>query len=299
MKQCTRIRNQVKTASLLEATKKGSDMTTPLFSNLDEVLSLAGNTTVYRKTLSTLIAKLDDPDSDSKSIAEVLSNDSVLSASVMKVANSAYYGMSGRVTSLPSAISMLGFLTIRSLGVAALLKSTSSLSKGNNDHLILAGIATALASQQEEEEEVQVATVTCAGLLVEIGKTILKGFNNTNYNYGVLLIEREGEENDEGDEDEEKIIALEREIFGFDHCQVGGQLLRRWNFPEEICQAVENHAKQESNTLLEAIIQRAAHLLPLYKSSVKETTATEDNPLSKVFISAQEFIEEYLSVLSV
>ncbi len=264
-----------------------------MFSTLDEALSYLDNPTPYRNSISNLLAKLDDSDANSRDVAEALANDSMLSASVMKIANSAYYGMSGRVGSLPSAVSVLGFLTIRSLGIAALLNSSIGSNSLNVDHLILAGLSTAIASEMGDDL-VPVATATCVGLLADIGLLMLKNKHVPEYDYALLSLSRKNDV----ENIEVEIMEIEREIFGFDHCQIGGHLLRAWSFPEDICQAVESHSRDESNVPLEQVVQRAVRLLPLYKEvkSRNIEDCKDGDPTYKLFCETRSFINEYLAI---
>lgn len=266
-----------------------------MFETLDEALLYLDNPTPYRHAISVLLAKLDDPDADSKGVADILANDSVLSASIMKIANSAYYGMSGRVRSLPSAISVLGFMTIRSLGIAALLNSSATSNNLDIDHLVLAGLSTAIAL--ESDEDIPAATATCVGLLADIGRIMLRNKNIKAYEDALVALSQREDVEDY----ELSLIEIEKEIFGFDHCEIGSHLLKSWNFPDDICQAVKNHGYTSSKVALERTIQRAVRLLPEYKSAIaievleEEDAEADLDETQKLFLETKEFIDEYLA----
>src|SRR6476469_9007803 len=83
---------------------------------LESIQELAGQ----RPVAARIIAVSDAEDSDAKKLANILATDVALAGRVMKLANSAYFGMRGRVTSLQFAVTVVGFTTVRTMATVAL-----------------------------------------------------------------------------------------------------------------------------------------------------------------------------------
>ena len=74
----------------------------------------------HRPVAARLVAAADAEETDARSLAAILGADVALSGRVMKLANSAYFGMRGRVTSLQLAVTVVGFTTVRTMATVAL-----------------------------------------------------------------------------------------------------------------------------------------------------------------------------------
>src|SRR3712207_6390180 len=71
-------------------------------------------------TAAQIVSMVDSDDTDARTLARILTSDVALAGRVMKLANSAYFGMRGRVTSLQVAVTVVGFPTVRTMATVAL-----------------------------------------------------------------------------------------------------------------------------------------------------------------------------------
>ena len=171
----------------------------------------------------------------SEELQNLIRTDQALTAKVLRIANSAMFGMRREVVTLTQAMLTLGFLTARSVVVAASVKNLFSRGTvGPHDRTLwehalvtaIAGSAFSKAMRFPETEE-----VFLAGLMHDIGKTLL----SLKYPepYGALLdrvIQQEGDG-----------LTLELEAFGFDHAMVGEALFGFWNIAKSTQAAVRWH----------------------------------------------------------
>ncbi len=170
-------------------------------------------------------------------IAEILSRDQALSARVLRLANSAFYGLSRRVTSLNESVVVLGTRTVKNLAmVAATYPWMSKPLKGYGlepKQMWYHSFGTALGAQlvAKVSRKCDDQTAFTAGLLHDVGKVALCVWIDEKLKAIIYYAEREGITFDEA----------ERKILGYDHCQVGEQLAINWNLPEEIVKAVRYH----------------------------------------------------------
>ena len=175
-------------------------------------------------TVATRVIRLSAAsDTSAEELQNLIRMDQALASQVLKVANSAMFGMVREVTTLTQAIMTLGFFTTRSVVLAASVKNlftrgpVAPQERTLWEHALvtaLTGSAFSRALQFPETEE-----VFLAGLMHDIGKSVLA--LKFPEGYGALL-RRVGGGEGHG-------LLLELDTFGFDHAQVGEALLHSWN----------------------------------------------------------------------
>jgi len=176
-----------------------------------------------------------DPDSTTEDLQKVISTDQALTVQILKIANSAMFGMMREVRTVSQAIMTLGFSTIKSVVIASSAKNLYSRgSVGLQDRLLWEhALTTAMAgrgfARQLRFPRAEEAFV--GGLLHDIGKSVM-GIKFPE-RYGALIRQVYNEETD--------MLHLELDTFGFDHCMVGEALLRTWNLAESLEAAVRWH----------------------------------------------------------
>lgn len=184
--------------------------------------------------VATKIMKLneDDESISSQNLAKLISLDPYLSASILKIANSALYSRRSRIKELDTAVNLIGFKKIKTM--VLLLAGASLLKKNNNaffyqlfwQHSIVSAficrdIAESLNPEENSDE------FFTAALIHRIGEVPLYLSNTEKY---LELIE----ENKGGDY---ILSQLEQEMFNANSCQIGGALLEFWDFPESFVKA--------------------------------------------------------------
>jgi putative nucleotidyltransferase with HDIG domain len=166
-------------------------------------------------------------------LANKISRDQAIVARVLRVANSPFFGLSGQIGSISEAISVLGFNNLRGLVMAASIINAFPHT-GKFDwaafwrHSIGAAVcAKSLAKRVGLNPE----TAFTAGLLHDIGKLVM----------GVYFpqVFEQAHEFDDGSSVES--LQAERAALGLDHAALGGEVAKRWNFPQAIREAVELH----------------------------------------------------------
>jgi len=164
------------------------------------------------------LKKLDDPKSNAQDVADKLAKDEGLVLRILRLANSAYYGLPRRITSVSEAIALLGFKTVKSIVLAASVYKFMdgaftgyALDRGElwKHSLSVAFSARHIAKRFKDvdDEEAYVA-----GMVHDIGKIVLNDYVRFGYSIIVKLVE----------EDKMPFMDAERQVLGFDHAQVGG-----------------------------------------------------------------------------
>ena len=199
-----------------------------------------------------------DPDSSSEDLQKVIATDQALTTQILKISNSAMFGMMREVKTLSQAIMTLGFSTIKSVVIASSAKNLYARgSVGLQERLLWEhSLVTALSSRAfaKSLRFPRVEEAFLAGLMHDIGKSVM-GLKFPD-RYGTMIRQVYNQEADG--------LELELETFGFDHCMVGEALLRAWNLAESLADAVRWHhhpAEAPDNTRnLAAIVALGNHL---------------------------------------
>jgi len=207
-------------------------------------------------TLPLIVSKLtelvNNPNTSANDIQYVLVKDQALSARVLKLVNSAFYGFSQRISSISHAIVILGFNTIKNVALTAsvfdMFKGEGQLDKeGFWMHSIaVAGTARLVAKRFRLPT---VEDIFIAGLLHDVGKIVLDQFAHDDYEKVLGLVK----------EKNMLIMDAELEVLEMTHAQVGAHLATHWHLPPALVQMIGLHHKPE----LAADITRATFCIHL------------------------------------
>lgn len=186
-----------------------------------------------------LLACMDQEGLDMQVLAGKLALDQSLSAKTLRLANSSFYGMPSRVTTIQQAVAVLGMHNIRTLVTACSVTGSFQAVAGSSfdmaafwrHSVATASCARALARHLRQNPD----TAFIAGLLHDLGTLVLA----TRYPNEFELAEAHRVQHDCYQQE------AEQALFGFDHAGVGGALAAHWQFPQQIQYAVASHHKPQ------------------------------------------------------
>lgn len=202
---------------------------------LDRIVSAIGDLPATPAIISALTGLTSDVNSDVERITKAIQADQSLTAKVLKLSNSSFYGRAREVKTVKEAILILGFMTLHSLVIAT---ATHSLYQKNArdktvdklwEHSLATAIACRLIAQTVMHPAVEEAFI--GGLLHDIGKLVLAHKMTDYYRAIVQKVEETGG----------KFLEFEEAEFGFNHAMIGMLLLQKWSFPDLLCEAVLHH----------------------------------------------------------
>jgi len=178
--------------------------------------------------------------SDYSSINElesIVSQDQSFSTRILKIANSPYYGRGKSIDTISTAIIIIGFNSVKSLVMAASLKDLHRKSglfeQQHWEHSL--GVSMAASLLAAETKMVMPEDLITGGLIHDVGKIVI---NNSMPDQYSLVIEKVYEE-------KVPSIAAEDDILGFNHCNVGGLIARKWKLPRNLEAVIEYHHAEQ------------------------------------------------------
>lgn len=176
--------------------------------------------------------RADEP--DFRRVGQLIGSDVALAASVLKVANSSFYGLSTKVASVQQALTLLGLGTATQLVTGLLLRQAFAGAAGPAmERYWKTSMATSLicALLCREAGRVDSGVACTYGLFRDCGKPVMqqKFLIYADIFDGSALLH------------EEPVLEIEDERYGTNHARIGAQLARSWHLPEDLCFAIRHH----------------------------------------------------------
>ncbi|OQX65374.1 MAG: hypothetical protein B5M55_04105 [Desulfococcus sp. 4484_242] len=183
-----------------------------------------------------ILKLIDDPQSSAAKIEELLRYDPGITANILKLTNSAYFGLSSRIGSVRQAIVLLGWRHLGKLVVASCVNAILDKPVPGYDlpagelwrHSIAVSVAAELLAKElgiSANDE-----IFTAALLHDLGKLVLANYVRED----LQAIETAAGEGI-------PFHAAERRVLGTDHAEIGARLLKSWSFPLSLVKAVRWH----------------------------------------------------------
>lgn len=186
-------------------------------------------------SLAQILDAANDPEVSALDLGKFIAADQALSASVLRIVNSAYYGFHRQISSVTTAIVILGFQEVKNLVLAASAIRAFPLEHGGFDlrdlwrHALAAGMASERASRLSRQPLSNGTFI--AGLLHDIGKVALVIFYPEIYG-GMLS---------RPDRDSGSLMEEETAAFGCTHAEIGALLAEQWELPDALIEAIRLH----------------------------------------------------------
>jgi len=172
-------------------------------------------------------------------IERLLSSDPAITAKLLKVVNSAYFGLPRQIVNVNQTIAILGLLQVRnlvmSIGVLNVLNSPSprivDIQKQFWQHSFAAASCSEWIAKSKNMPRKEVEMLFVGGLLHDVGRLFL--FTLFNLPYQEVL--------KESLKNEEPLADVERRVLGTTHAELGGALAEKWNFPPALVDMIRFH----------------------------------------------------------
>ena len=186
-------------------------------------------------TLPTVIVRVmeivDSPQTTGKQLGEEIARDQVLSAKVLKLVNSGFYGFSQPISTVSHAVTMLGFDAVKSLVVSAsVLEIMDEALPGLWPHSLACARTCAFLAEQVDGETTP-EEMSVVGLLHDLGKVVL--CQTLEAEFG--MVRRRVEKLDS------LFCEAEQQVMGCHHGDIAGWLLEKWALPANLVAPIVDH----------------------------------------------------------
>jgi HD-like signal output (HDOD) protein len=231
---------------------------------MERLLESIDEMAAQRPVAAQLVAMANSDDTSAATLARTLACDMALSGRVLKLANSAYFGMRGRVTSLQFAVTVVGFMTVRTLATVALtdLEGESGLpddfwTASIHVSLAAAGLAPRFGEGPPD--------ALCLGVLAQLGAALLHHVDPDGY--AALVAETPGPAGRR---------AAEIRRYGVSALRLTATALQHWGFPEGLVAQLlaADDLRAHEGSLLRAAMEVAARLGDEEREPVPMTSLT-------------------------
>ena len=194
-------------------------------------------------TLPTVVSKMielvDNPKTSARSLTNLISTDQALTAKILKLANSAYYGFPREIATVNLAVVVLGFNTVKDMGLS--LSVMDAFKSANEDgifemsdfweHSIGCAVGAKMLARSLGYRVSSEAFV--AGLLHDMGKVVISQYLREDFKKIINKVYKERCD----------LRIAEIEVLGVTHAKVGAWLAKKWNMPKCIVHSIEFHHK--------------------------------------------------------
>jgi HD-like signal output (HDOD) protein len=190
-----------------------------------------------------ILKELGSPEATLENVGATIAQDPAMTAKMLQLVNSAFFGLRRQLTDPTEAVSQLGLETIKSL-VLGIHVFSEFESGGGEDISVqslwqhsLATAATARRIAQWERQEARIVEESfTAGLLHDVGRLVL--IANLPEEYAAVMNQSKSEQT--------PLVQVEKAVLGASHAEVGGYLLGLWGLPISLVEAaVFHHAPRE------------------------------------------------------
>lgn len=222
----------------------------------DELQQIVKSVPMLSASASQLLQITAKADHDLMDVIKLVRNDANLTARVLKIVNSAAFGLITNITSIDRAISYLGERIIVSIALGdcagKLFEKELTGYESAGGELWKHDLRTAIASREvvtQSGVDISPDLAFTAGLLHDIGKALISDYLQGTVTDALELISTE-----EGLD----YLDAEEKLVGFDHTRAGYELAKAWHLPEELAEVIRHHhepanAKEEYRALVYAV----------------------------------------------
>lgn len=224
---------------------------------LAEAVCQLGKLPSLPRLYQAITAETSREDASLKRVASIINEDVAMTAKVLQIVNSAFFGLGRRVSSIEQAVSYLGIEVIRALVVSEAAFASFEAKdlvffKQLWKHSSMTAALARFISERESHDPIVHGEALQAGMLHDIGSLILAARQPDKYR----------EVRQQADKGEAPLIEYEQAAFGCDHGRVGAYLMGLWGLSDRIVEAIAYHDRPS-----ECVFRKVAPLTAVHAGS--------------------------------
>ena len=206
---------------------------------INKIIEMVNNSDIssIKQTVTQILNTIIDPDSSANDLKNIIEIDPPLTAKLLKLANSAFYGYPKTISVIQEAIVCIGFEAVRELAlsqkVCEIFKKADYINGYSRislwKHSVAVAVCCKLIYRREFRERGE--NIYVAGLLHDIGIIVLDQF--LHHDFRNILRKSRSEKNN--------LVNTENAILHFNHADIGRAIAENWKFPVELVKAMGNH----------------------------------------------------------
>ena len=206
----------------------------------DEILKSVKNIPAFPAAALKVMSLIDDPDFSIADVVDVIKYDQAIAANILRICNSAYFGLSHKVETVRDAVMRLGqqnvIRAVEAAGVSKFYKKAKGYGLDANK-LWEHSVGVALMSQILSKRifNCEDARLYTTALLHDIGKVIMGEFVDESFMKIYDIVSSKGI----------SFLEAEGEVIGIDHAELGGKIASQWNFPADMREAIVYHHRPD------------------------------------------------------
>ena len=209
--------------------------------DIDAIIKKADKLRPIPQVANKVMLIVQDPDSSIKDLSEVILYDQAVTANLLKICNSAYFGLRREIDSLHQAIVFLGMDQVADLVLLASAAGNFKIQQKGYDlrendlwrySVSSALIARDLAEMKGSKNNHFIFT---AALLKDIGKVVMSQYVSDSFDKIIMLVSKDGL----------SFREAEKEVTGLDHAELGGLIAKKWKFSDNMVNIIRNHHLSE------------------------------------------------------
>lgn len=260
--------------------------------HVQQLLEQAHQLPSIPKLVQELLQALDDPNADAGRIGAKLQLDQALTAKVLRLANSSFYGGTRKVSSVNDAVVLLGIDALRTMVAASGVVGAFKAPEGFDlrafwrKSFLVAGLCRWLV-RRGKLRSLNAETAFTAGLLHDVGNLLMHTLDGERMREVDAAIAAGAPRGD-----------TEQMILGYTSVEIGGALARHWHFPDALCEAVVNQAAPMAAKVPNEYaglvhVARTCHLLVIGKQPLERLFGSAAAPVCSWLELEQDVLEPH------